>query len=96
MKNLYPLIWFLLVIISSVSYSQDTAIIQSRDLVADVIPDDTTICIGDSVLLTVIAEGGVPPYTYLWWNGATDQSVYVCPEVTTEYQVQVTDSETRG
>ncbi|MEP6793612.1 MAG: CARDB domain-containing protein, partial [Saprospiraceae bacterium] len=41
--------------------------------------------------LTVNAYGGSTPYTYLWSNGATTQTVNVCPVATTIYNVTVTD-----
>jgi len=41
---------------------------------------------------TVIASGGVPPYSYFWSNGATTSSVNRLAPGT--YTVQVTDSET--
>jgi subtilase family serine protease len=41
--------------------------------------------------LLVSASGGMTPYTYLWSNGATTQTVSVCPTATTIYTVTVTD-----
>jgi hypothetical protein len=37
------------------------------------------------------ALGGVPPYSYLWSNGVTDESFEVCPTTSTTYTVTVTD-----
>ncbi len=37
-------------------------------------------------------EGGVAPFTYAWSNGATTESLQVCPEEPTTYTVTVTDS----
>ena len=37
--------------------------------------------------------GGAPPYTYLWSNGETTQSITVCPAVTTVYAVTITDAD---
>jgi len=52
----------------------------------------TTICIGDSANLAVVASGGTSPYTYLWSNGNTSNGIVVTPVVTSTYTVTVTDS----
>jgi gliding motility-associated-like protein len=50
------------------------------------------ICPGDSVLLTVSANGGFGQYYYLWpATGETTPSIWVNPMVTTNYQVIVSD-----
>ena len=41
--------------------------------------------------ITASASGGTPPYSYLWSTGETTQTITVCPEVTTLYNVVVTD-----
>ena len=51
------------------------------------VSNDTTICIGDSTVLT--ASGGI---TYLWSNGDTTASTTVLPSVDTTYFVAITDS----
>ncbi len=51
----------------------------------------TTLCIGQSQTLSLIASGGSPGYTYLWSNQQTTPSINVSPAVTTNYSVVVTD-----
>lgn len=43
-------------------------------------------------IVSVIASGGVEPYTYLWDNGVTTASFSACPTETTTYSVTVTDA----
>jgi hypothetical protein len=38
------------------------------------------------------AGGGVPPYSYQWSTGESDQDITVCPEVSTAYTVTITDA----
>jgi hypothetical protein len=57
--------------------------------------NDTTVYIGYSpmgcVTLTATPTG-TPPFSYLWSNGDTGQSINVCDTVVTTYVVTVTDS----
>lgn len=58
--------------------------------------NDKTIYIGygnQSVELTANAAGGEQPYSYLWSNSATTQSIIVSPLVTTNYTVSVMDNQ---
>jgi hypothetical protein len=57
--------------------------------------NDGTIYLGygcQSTVLTAIAGGGRPPYSYLWSNSATTPSITVSPTTTTTYTVVVTDA----
>ncbi|PCI92709.1 MAG: hypothetical protein COB15_17355 [Flavobacteriales bacterium] len=59
------------------------------------IPD--TICSGDTSLLNVFVNNGAPPFTYSWTNTSTlsnptDSTTLAFPNLTTIYQVIVTDS----
>jgi Zn-dependent metalloprotease len=38
------------------------------------------------------AAGGVPPYSFEWSTGETTQDIEVCPEVSTEYVITITDA----
>jgi gliding motility-associated-like protein len=60
--------------------------------VAVEIEGNQMICPGDSVTLLAIPSGGAPPYSYLWSNGATTQSIVVSPAATSTYSVSVTDN----
>jgi Zn-dependent metalloprotease len=37
------------------------------------------------------AAGGVPPYSFQWSTGETTQNIVVCPQVSTEYIITITD-----
>jgi hypothetical protein len=56
--------------------------------------EDVTFLYGydPSVTLTATAEGGTEPYSYLWSNGGSTQSITVNPTSTTTYTVTVTDA----
>ncbi|GLR18446.1 T9SS type A sorting domain-containing protein [Portibacter lacus] len=64
------------------------------------IVDDLQLDLGDNVgtclvsnftLTPEVLTGGEPPYTYLWSNGATSETIEVSPSTTTRYYLTVTD-----
>jgi gliding motility-associated-like protein len=55
------------------------------------IPETYFDCPGDTVTIKVSTQGGYPPYTFSWSNGATDSTTLVGPLVTTVYTVTVHD-----
>lgn len=68
-----------------------TITILSPPLVPSISPDQE-ICPGDSALLFISASGGFGDYYYIWaHSGETADSVWVSPEETTTFSVQVRD-----
>ncbi len=65
--------------------------VQMSDLVVDA-GDDFYICAGRFVRLEATAGGGLGPYEYEWDFGPTYAQPTVSPEVTTTYQLAVTDA----
>lgn len=53
---------------------------------------DQIICSGSCATVTASVSGGTSPYTYLWNTGQSTSSINVCPTVTTQYTVTVTDA----
>jgi len=56
------------------------------------VPNDTTLCPGESITLTAIGGGGQPGYNYTWNPGGNTQSITVSPTTTTTYIVSMVDS----
>ncbi len=52
------------------------------------IGNDTSICIGECVNLSV-PEGS----SFIWSTGETTQDIFVCPTITTEYSIKVLDAD---
>jgi hypothetical protein len=52
----------------------------------------TVGCPGECADLTVVVGGGHGPYQVRWDDGSTDASRRVCPELTDELEVSVTDT----
>ncbi|MGB7062458.1 MAG: T9SS type A sorting domain-containing protein [Candidatus Zixiibacteriota bacterium] len=56
-------------------------------------PPSAAICEGESQQFCGVPSGGIPPYTYLWDNGATTQCITVSPPPGTHtYCFAVTDA----
>lgn len=55
------------------------------------ISNDTTVCEGSTVSLSVTASGGTGNYTYLWNDARVSSQINVSPSEPTTYQVTVTD-----
>jgi hypothetical protein len=62
-----------------------------------IVPAELNVCAGQCVALSAQASGGVGPYSYRWDAGAAADggSLEVCPEVTTTYTVEASDSSGR-
>ncbi|MDQ3193308.1 MAG: PKD domain-containing protein [Bacteroidota bacterium] len=58
-------------------------------MTAEITPVNAYICSGSTITLTANATGGAPPYSYLWNNGATTQSITVPAGM---YNVQISDT----
>lgn len=56
------------------------------------VPDVTVHCPGEDAELKVFVTGGLPPYTYNWSVGGTNDIVVVNPTTTTSYDVTVNDA----
>lgn len=70
-----------------------TVNVQSAGPQISIVPGDTTICPGASLLLTVNTNLGVPPFSYTWNNGLPSaNNVTVTPSTATTYSVTVTDA----
>ncbi len=50
------------------------------------------ICLNDSISLKATTENNIPPYTYIWGNGDSTQTIKVSPPYDKWYAVFVTDS----
>ena len=53
--------------------------------------EDREICVGLNYTFTVDASGGALPYTYLWSNGDTVETITASPPSTTSFGITVTD-----
>ena len=60
-------------------------------VLVDITGDDIT-CPGEEIQIFANASGGSPPYTYLWNTGETTPSIFVSPNSTQNFSVDVTDA----
>ncbi|MBK8414991.1 MAG: SprB repeat-containing protein [Bacteroidetes bacterium] len=72
--------------------SVTTALITEPAAITVNVSGTSTICIGQSTLVSATAQGGNGGYTYLWSNGVTGSSQLVNPTLTAGFSVAVTDS----
>ena len=54
-------------------------------------PQSISLCAGDSVNINAVAVGGTPPYSYVWSNGETSQSIWASVNTTSSVQLVVSD-----
>lgn len=72
---------------------ENFSIIVQGDILTSHITNDTMICPGDTMELFAYATGGQGQYSYYWPQlGATEQTVFVSPQYTTSYVVEIQDS----
>lgn len=52
---------------------------------------DIEVCAGQPTTITPVVSGGIPPYTYLWSDGSTSESIEVQVDDPTSFSVSVSD-----
>ncbi|MEO5644702.1 MAG: gliding motility-associated C-terminal domain-containing protein [Bacteroidia bacterium] len=75
---------------SGCSMTQSLIITQPTQIT--VITTGDSICRASGATISLVAGGGVGPYTYSWSNSATGSAVNVSPAQTTTYSAIVTDA----
>ena len=55
------------------------------------LPNDTTICSRDTLVIPSFTSGGYSPYSFLWTTGDTLDSIVVIPNTDMLYSLKVTD-----
>jgi hypothetical protein len=70
----------------------------TSSVTASIAPPAPTVCAGQCVDLTLVASGGVGPYTIRWSDGVVSGRGprQVCPTTTTTYAATVTDASGSG
>lgn len=86
--------------IESITISTDQGVIEVINVTFVVNPSPTviiegenTLIFGDSVTLTARGSGGTGDLSYTWATGETDTSIIVAPTETTEYTVNIVDTQ---
>ncbi|MCW5898132.1 MAG: gliding motility-associated C-terminal domain-containing protein [Flavobacteriales bacterium] len=65
---------------SSNSYCDTVRVYFNPTLTAVIVPEDPVVCFGaPGIDITVVGDGGTPPYSYLWSTGETSSSIFVGP-----------------
>ena len=68
-------------------------LVNNLPLINSITPQGHIIdCLPIPVTMVTHVSGGTPPYIYSWSNGGTGSSITVNPDITTSYDVVVTDS----
>ena len=57
-----------------------------------ILPENVSICNGNSISLTASISSGTPEYNYLWSQGSQTNTITVNPTNTTTYSLTVTDN----
>ena len=73
----------------------EVAKVEDRSLIASIIIGQSSIRYGQNTTLTVLIDGGKPPFYYRWSDGQEGldmSSITVAPKKATEYTVTVTDN----
>jgi gliding motility-associated-like protein len=67
-------------------------IVPRQPITVDISQFTPPTCPGDPITLTMNYSGGYPPYSFLWSDGSTGNSIVVSPTSSTSYWVTVTDT----
>jgi gliding motility-associated-like protein len=66
--------------------------VAQADKIVTSLPEDHYYCSEIEEILSSSATGGTAPYTYLWNNGTTQETLSISPTEETTYNVTITDS----
>lgn len=84
------------VTVTDINGTTSTGSVTINDMATNVltvnIQGSTEVCMGESVVLTAVAAGGTPNYSYVWSNNQNGNSINVTPTLTMSYSVVVTDA----